>query len=99
MRNSRSSGLRVQTIGKILIAKKQFPEYKYISLENPDTRNFALEETNGLIQSGYEIKYGETFNSEYFKGLKKWGILSDTPIDRLAVYTEVQKFYQLLTGG
>lgn len=41
--------------------------------------------TNGLIQTGYEIKSGQTFSSDFFKVLDKWGKLSSTPPDRLNV--------------
>lgn len=41
--------------------------------------------TNGLVQTGYEIKSGQTFSSDFFKVLDKWGKLSSTPPDRLNV--------------
>ena len=44
-----------------------------------------LISTKGLEQTGYEIKSGSTFSSEFFKGLDKWGKLSSTPADRLNV--------------
>ncbi len=44
-----------------------------------------LVRTLGTEQFGYEIKSGQTFNTDFFKGLKKWGQLSGTPSDRLSV--------------
>ncbi len=44
-----------------------------------------LIETQATQMTGYEIKSGHTFNSEYFKGLDKWGALSSTPSERLNV--------------
>ncbi len=37
--------------GKSTLAKATFPEKKYISLENPDTRQFALNDTRGFLNS------------------------------------------------
>lgn len=44
-----------------------------------------LISTNALELTAYEIKSGATFNTDYFKGLIKWGKLSGTPADRLNV--------------
>lgn len=38
-----------------------------------------------LQMKAYEIKSGATFNTEFFKGLDKWGKLSGTPINNLNV--------------
>ncbi|HNZ72761.1 MAG TPA: ATP-binding protein, partial [Prolixibacteraceae bacterium] len=37
--------------GKTTLAKYVFPDKKYISLENPDTRNFANEDPRGFLDS------------------------------------------------
>lgn len=42
-----------------------------------------LIQTIAAEMTGYEIKSGQTVNMEFFKGLEKWGRLSDTPSDRL----------------
>lgn len=44
-----------------------------------------LIETSGGEMTAYEIKSGRTFSMEFFKGLEKWGKLSNTPVDRLNV--------------
>lgn len=44
-----------------------------------------LIRTSGVELYGYEIKSGRTFQPDFFKGLSKWGTLSDTPADRLSV--------------
>ncbi|MDE6410862.1 MAG: ATP-binding protein, partial [Muribaculaceae bacterium] len=44
-----------------------------------------LINTNGVDLHAYEIKSGSTFNQSYFDGLKKWGVISGTPTERLAV--------------
>lgn len=41
--------------------------------------------TTGLRQQAYEIKSGATFSPDYFKGLLKWGVLSDTTPENLSV--------------
>lgn len=35
--------------GKTTLLKTLFPEYTYVSLENPDNRNFATEDPNGFL--------------------------------------------------
>lgn len=35
--------------GKTTLLKELFPDYKYVSLENPDIRSFALEDPNGFL--------------------------------------------------
>lgn len=35
--------------GKTTLLKSMFPEYRYISLENPDIRNFATTDPNGFL--------------------------------------------------
>jgi uncharacterized protein len=40
--------------GKTTLLKSIFPDYEYVSLENPDTRMFAETDTNGFLQ-----KYGK----------------------------------------
>jgi hypothetical protein len=37
--------------GKTTLVKETFPEKPYLSLENPDTRNFALEDPRGFLQN------------------------------------------------
>lgn len=37
--------------GKTTLVKAIFPEKPYLSLENPDTRNFALEDPRGFLQN------------------------------------------------
>lgn len=37
--------------GKTTLVKVTFPEKAYLSLENPDTRNFALEDPRGFLQN------------------------------------------------
>jgi predicted AAA+ superfamily ATPase len=37
--------------GKTTLVKVTFPEKPYLSLENPDTRNFALEDPRGFLQN------------------------------------------------
>ncbi len=44
-----------------------------------------LIETKGSEMYAYEIKSGETYHSDYFNGLSKWGQLSSTPPERRAV--------------
>lgn len=44
-----------------------------------------LISTSGPEMTAYEIKSSSTFNSEFFKGLEKWGKLSSTPVERLNV--------------
>lgn len=44
-----------------------------------------LINTTDLKMWAYEIKSGLTFNRDFFKGLEKWGKLSDTPSRQLAV--------------
>lgn len=41
--------------------------------------------TEGQQQLAYEIKSGSTYSPAYFKGLKKWSNLSETPVENLAV--------------
>ncbi|MDE6652110.1 MAG: ATP-binding protein [Paramuribaculum sp.] len=41
--------------------------------------------TNGLEMNAYEIKIGQTYSTDYFKGLDKWGKLSGTPVNHLNV--------------
>lgn len=36
--------------GKTTLCKTSFPEYTYISLENPETRSFALEDPKGFLR-------------------------------------------------
>lgn len=36
--------------GKTTLLKTLFPDYKYVSLENPDYRSFAQEDPNGFLQ-------------------------------------------------
>jgi hypothetical protein len=39
--------------GKTTFLRSQFPNYKYVNLENPDIRNYALKDPNGfLIEHG-----------------------------------------------
>lgn len=37
--------------GKTILAKHLFPDYSYINLEDPQTRAFALEDSNGFFKS------------------------------------------------
>lgn len=37
--------------GKTTLVKVTFPEKPYLSLENPDTRNFAMEDPRGFLQN------------------------------------------------
>lgn len=36
--------------GKTTLLKTLFPDYEYVSLENPDNRSFAKEDPNGFLQ-------------------------------------------------
>ena len=71
----------------------QFIKDAYNQGQNPDLTFWRDSQGNeiDLIQTvatemtGYEIKSGQTMNSEFFKGLDKWGKLSSTPTDRLNV--------------
>ena len=71
----------------------QFIKDSYNSGQQPDLtfwrdsqgNEIDLISTKGLEQTGYEIKSGQTFSPEFFKGLEKWGKLSSTPTDRLNV--------------
>lgn len=36
--------------GKTTLLKTLFPDYGYVSLENPDHRSFAQEDPNGFLQ-------------------------------------------------
>lgn len=71
----------------------QFVKSAFNAGEEPDLsfwRDSQGNEIDLLVNRGhnrkaYEIKSGHTFNSAFFKGLDKWGKLSDTPIDRRAV--------------
>lgn len=44
-----------------------------------------LIDTRGLEMHAYEVKSGDTFHADYFKGLSKWGLLSGTPPERRTV--------------
>ena len=44
-----------------------------------------LINTEGTRMYAYEIKSGSTYNPDYFKGLKKWGQLSNVPAECRAV--------------
>ena len=35
--------------GKTTVLKQLFPDYRYVSLENPDARDFALKDPNGFL--------------------------------------------------
>lgn len=35
--------------GKTTLLKQLFPDYRYVSLENPDSRDFALKDPNGFL--------------------------------------------------
>ena len=35
--------------GKTTLLKTLFPDYRYVSLENPDVRDFALKDPNGFL--------------------------------------------------
>lgn len=35
--------------GKTTLVRMTFPDKEYVSLENPDTRNFALEDPRGFF--------------------------------------------------
>ncbi|WP_233632518.1 AAA family ATPase [Parapedobacter sp. ISTM3] len=36
--------------GKTTLLKSLFPDYTYVSLENPDNRSFAEDDPNGFLQ-------------------------------------------------
>jgi predicted AAA+ superfamily ATPase len=36
--------------GKTTLLRSEFPEYKYVNLENPDTRNFAINDPNAFFK-------------------------------------------------
>ncbi|MCC5917475.1 MAG: ATP-binding protein [Cryomorphaceae bacterium] len=36
--------------GKTTFLKTAFPDYRYVTLENPDTRQYALEDPNGFLE-------------------------------------------------
>ena len=36
--------------GKTTFLKDEFPEYRYVNLENPDTRNFAITDPNAFLK-------------------------------------------------
>lgn len=71
----------------------QFIKDAYNQGKTPDLTFWRDSQGNeiDLIQTvatkmiGYEIKSGQTMNSEFFKGLDKWGKLSSTPTDHLNV--------------
>lgn len=58
-----------------------------------------LIHTVGVEQWAYEIKSGETFNREYFKGLERWANLSKTPPERLAVIYGGDRRLQTTNGA
>ncbi len=58
-----------------------------------------LIHTKGMDQFGYEIKSGLTFNPDFFKGLKKWSILSSTPPDRLNVIYAGDEWLKTSSGN
>ncbi|MFN6074203.1 MAG: AAA family ATPase, partial [Fluviicola sp.] len=35
--------------GKTTFLKREFSNYRYVNLENPDNRNFALNDPNGFL--------------------------------------------------
>ncbi len=37
--------------GKSTLLRSQFPDYRYVSLENPDMRSFASEDPNGFLKT------------------------------------------------
>ncbi len=37
--------------GKSTLLKNIFPEYRYVSLENPDMRSFATDDPNGFLKT------------------------------------------------
>lgn len=37
--------------GKSTLLRAQFPDYRYVSLENPDMRSFATEDPNGFLKT------------------------------------------------
>ncbi|MGV3761451.1 AAA family ATPase [Parapedobacter sp.] len=51
-------GLGPRQSGKTTLLKSLFPDYTYVSLENPDNRSFAEDGPNGFLQSVY-ISYVE----------------------------------------
>lgn len=53
----------------------------------------------GLDMTAYEIKSGATFNPEYFKGLTRWGQLSDTPAGRLNVIYNGESAFSTSSGS
>lgn len=57
-----------------------------------------LINTKGVDLYAYEIKSGSTFNQSYFDGLKKWGVISGTPSDRLAVVYGGESSFQTSSG-
>lgn len=58
-----------------------------------------LIETKGGEQYGYEIKSGQTFSKDFFKGLKAWGTYSGTPANRRAVIYGGQAALQTSEGA
>ena len=36
--------------GKTTLLKEMFTDYRYVSLENPDNRNFAETDPNGFLE-------------------------------------------------
>jgi len=55
--------------------------------------------THGAEMNAYEIKSGATFNAQYFAGLTKWGILSNTPVERLNVIYGGDKDFATSAGN
>ncbi|MDE5786597.1 MAG: ATP-binding protein [Duncaniella sp.] len=71
----------------------QFIKDDYNSGRNPDLTYWRdsqgteidLIKSAETLLTAYEIKSGQTFSKDYFKGLDKWGQLSSTPAERLNV--------------
>ncbi|MDE6793393.1 MAG: ATP-binding protein [Muribaculaceae bacterium] len=58
-----------------------------------------LIKTEATEMTGYEIKSGLTMNSDFFKGLDKWGKLSGTPPERLNVIYNGNKSMSTARGN
>ena len=83
--------------GKSTLAELTFPDYRRVSLEDLDNREFATEDLRGFIatypdktiidevQHAYEIKSGATFSKEFFKRLDYRAKLSGAGADRKTV--------------
>ncbi len=74
--------------GKTTLLSSAFPRHRYVSLESPDERTFALEDPHGFLGrfDGPAIKSGETVAGDFFKGLAHWRSLAGPSAPATVVY-------------